>query len=181
LDIRQTIDLLEAKSKNTLELLRLPYSKTALSPVLSQKNMDNHFSTLAKGYVDRYNAGEGDSTFNEAGAFLHNIFFGQFAAPRAANKPNGPMLSLINRKYGDFESFKEQFTKTAMSVQGSGWIYLSRSGEIKIIKNHAKRTDIALLIDWWEHAWFDDYGTNKSKYLNNIWRIINWNAVNSRL
>jgi Fe-Mn family superoxide dismutase len=68
-----------------------------------------------------------------------------------------------------------------MSVQGSGWIYLSRSGDIKIIKNHSKRTDIALLIDWWEHAWFDDYGTNKSKYLNNIWRIINWNAVNSRL
>ena len=181
MDIRQTIDLLEAKSKNTLELTRLPYSKTALSPVLSQKSLDHHYSTLAKGYVDRYNAGEGDPTFNEAGAFLHNILFGQFAAPRTANKPSGPMLSLINRKFGDFESFKEQFTKTAMSVQGSGWIYLSRSGDIKIIKNHSKRTDIALLIDWWEHAWFDDYGTNKSKYLNNIWRIINWNAVNSRL
>jgi len=180
-DIRQTIDLLEAKSKNTLELTRLPYSKTALSPVLSQKSLDHHYSTLAKGYVDRYNAGEGDPIFNEAGAFLHNIFFGQFAVPKTANKPSGPSLSLINRKFGDFESFKEEFAKTAMSVQGSGWVYLSKSGDIKIIKNHAKRTDIALLIDWWEHAWFDDYGTNKSKYLNNIWRIINWNAVNSRL
>ena len=30
-------------------------------------------------------------------------------------------------------------------------------------------------------AWFDDYGTNKSKYLNNIWRIINWDIVNARL
>jgi Fe-Mn family superoxide dismutase len=136
---------------------------------------------LAKGYVDRYNAGEGDPVFNESGAFLHNILFGQFAVPKTSNKPSGPSLALINRRFGDFESFKEQFTKTAMSVQGSGWIYLSKSGDIKIIKNHSKRTDIALLIDWWEHAWFDDYGTNKSKYLNNIWRIINWNAVNSRL
>ena len=181
MDIRQTIDLLEAKSKNTLELTRLPYSKTALSPVLSQKSLDHHYSTLAKAYVDRYNAGEGDPVFNESGAFLHNILFGQFAVPKTSNKPSGPSLALINRRFGDFESFKEQFTKTAMSVQGSGWIYLSKSGDIKIIKNHSKRTDIALLIDWWEHAWFDDYGTNKSKYLNNIWRIINWNAVNSRL
>lgn len=181
MDIRQTIDLLEAKGKTKLELIRLPYSKTALGPVLSQKSLDNHFSKLAKGYVDRYNAGEGDSSFNESGAFLHNIFFGQFAVPKPANKPNGPILSLINRKYGDFESFKEQFTKTAMSIQGSGWIYLSKSGDIKTITNHAKRSDIAFLVDWWEHAWFDDYGTNKSKYLTNIWRIINWNAVNSRL
>jgi Fe-Mn family superoxide dismutase len=181
MDIRQTIDLVEAKSKKTLELARLPYSKTSLGPVLSQRSLDHHFSGLAKGYVDRYNAGEGDPAFNEAGAYLHNIYFPQFESPRAANKPHGPSLSLIDRKYGNFNSFKEEFTKKAMSIQGSGWIYMARSGEIKTIKNHAIRSDIALLVDWWEHAWFDDYGTNKSKYLSNIWRIINWNSVNSRL
>lgn len=181
MDIRQTIDLVESNSKKTLELVRLPYAKSALSPVLSQKSLDNHFSILAKGYVDRYNAGEGDPTFNEAGAYLHNILFSQFATPKTANKPHGPILSLIDRKYSDFSSFKDEFTKKALSLQGAGWVYLSKSGEIKIIKNHAIRTDIALLIDWWEHAWFDDYGTNKAKYLTNIWRVINWNTVNNRL
>jgi Fe-Mn family superoxide dismutase len=181
MNIRDTINIIEAKSKHNLELARLPYSKSSLSPVLSQKNLDHHYSTLAKGYVDRYNAGEGDATFNEAGAYLHNQLFAQFVAPRTGNKPHGPSLSLIERKYGGFDQFKEAFVKQAMSIQGSGWVYMSRSGEIKTIKNHAKRSDIALLIDWWEHAWFDDYGTNKSKYLTNMWRIIDWNVVNSRL
>ena len=181
MEIRDTINLIEAKSKHNLELARLPYSKTALSPVLSSKNLDNHYSTLAKGYVDRYNAGEGDPVFNEAGAYLHNLLFVQFQAPKTVNKPQGPSFSLIERKFGSFDKFKEEFTRQAMGLQGSGWVYLSRSGDIKIIKNHAKKSDIALLVDWWEHAWFDDYGTNKAKYLNSIWRIINWNIVNSRI
>ena len=68
-----------------------------------------------------------------------------------------------------------------MKIQGSGWIYLSRSGQIKTIKNHAERTDIALLIDWWEHAWAINYGADKKKYLNNIWRCINWEVVNRKI
>jgi Fe-Mn family superoxide dismutase len=68
-----------------------------------------------------------------------------------------------------------------MTIQGSGWIYMSRSGEIKIIKNHQIKKDIALLIDWWEHAWALDYQSDKKSYLENIWRIINWDIVNTRL
>lgn len=181
MDIRAAINLVEEKSKKTLTLVKLPYTKSGLSPVLSQANLDLHYSELAKSYVDRYNKGEGDPAFNEAGAYLHNILFAQFRAPKNNNKPHGLSLNLINRKYGSFDKFKEEFTKKAMSLQGSNWIYLSRSGDIKIIKNHAIKSDIALLIDWWEHAWFTDYGSNKSKYINNIWRIINWDIVNSKL
>ena len=68
-----------------------------------------------------------------------------------------------------------------MSIQGSGWIYLSTSGEIKVIHNHAVRTDIALLIDAWEHAWSLQYQWDKEKYLDNIWKIINWDVCNERL
>ena len=60
MEIRAAIDLVEAKSSRKLELAKLPYSKTALSPVISQRSLDNHYSGLAKGYVDRYNKGEGD-------------------------------------------------------------------------------------------------------------------------
>lgn len=181
MNIREAIDLVEAKSKKTLELAALTYTRTALSPVISKINLDQHYGKLAQSYVDRYNKGEGDPTFNEAGAYLHNLFFAQFQSPRNNNRPTGISLNLIERKYGSFDQFKEEFVKRAMSLQGSNWIYMSRSGEIKTIKNHAIRSDIALLIDWWEHAWFPDYGADKSKYLNNIWRIINWNAINSRL
>ena len=68
-----------------------------------------------------------------------------------------------------------------MGIQGSGWVYLSRSGDVKTIKNHAIRQDIVLLIDWWEHAWALDYQADKSKYLKNIWRAIDWSVINDRL
>lgn len=169
------------ESKEKLELVDLPYSRSALAPVLSKSNIDNHYGKLAKGYVDRYNKGEGDKTFNAAGAYLHNLFFPQLRAPRSTNKPTGAVKSLIERKFKTFDKFKEEFAEKAMKLQGSHWIYLSKTGAIKTITNHQKRTDIVLLIDWWEHAWFTDYGADKKKYLNNIWKIINWDIVNQRL
>jgi superoxide dismutase len=77
--------------------------------------------------------------------------------------------------------FKEKMKIEAMKIQGSGWIYMARNGEIKTIKNHQIKNDIALLIDWWEHAWAKDYGADKAKYFDRIWRIINWDKVNSRI
>lgn len=177
--MRATEFLLESKEK--LELVKLPYAKTALSPVMSQSTINNHYGKLAKGYVDRFNKGEGDNTFNAAGVYLHNLFFPQLRAPRTTNKPTGAIKTLIERKFKTFENFKEEVAKTAMKLQGSHWIYLSKNGTIKTIPNHQKRTDIALLIDWWEHAWTIDYGADKAKYLKNIWKIVNWDIVNQRL
>ena len=179
-DIRHTIDLLEAKNKQTLEQIRLPYSHSALSPVLSQANIDFHFGKLYKGYVDRYNKGEGDSAFNEAGAYLHGILFAQYRKPSTV-APRGHILDLINRNFKSYPDFKKKFKEEALKVQGSGWIYLSKSGAIKTIKNHQKRTDIALLVDMWEHSYQNDYHSDKAKYIDNIWRIMNWDAINHRL
>ena len=169
------------ESKKQLVLEKLPYDKEQLNPVMSKDTIDYHYGKLAAGYVKRYNAGEGDKTFNEAGAFLHNIFFPQMMEPKGSNKPEGASKELIERKYKTYEKFKEEFTKVAMGIQGSGWVYMSKSGDIKTIVNHQVKNDIALLVDWWEHAWALDYEHDKSKYLNNIWRIINWDVVNTRL
>lgn len=178
---RHLLNLIEAKSKKQLELLPLTYKKTDLEPVLSKDTLDYHYSKLAKGYVDRYNSGQGDPKFNEAGAFLHNILFAQFYEPKGVNEPTGFIQALINRKYGTFEKFKKEFAQEAMKIQGSGWIYLSKSGSIKTIVNHEIRKDIFLLLDFWEHAWALDYQSEKSKYLDGIWKIINWQVINSRL
>ena len=177
--MREIIDLLEAKEK--LEQSKLPYARGALAPVLSKSNIDNHYGKLYKGYVDRFNKGEGDANFNKAGAFLHDIFFSQFKSARNANAPFGASLALINQHFGTFIDFKKAMKDEAMKIQGSGWIYLSRQGQIKTIKNHQERRDIALLIDWWEHSWAIGYGSDKKKYFDNIWRIINWERVNRRI
>lgn len=179
-DLRHTIDLLEAKNKQTLEQIKLPYAKTALAPVMSQSTIDMHYGKLYKGYVDRYNKGEGDASFNEAGAFLHSIWFAQFKNP-GNRQPHGVILSLIERNHKNFTDFKKAFKEEALKLQGSNWIYLSKSGAIKTIRNHQKRTDIALLVDWWEHSWSLDYHSDKEKYLDSLWRIMDWDAINRRL
>ena len=86
-DIRNLINLVEAKAKHELVLEKLPYNRSGLAPVMSQATVDYHYGELAKGYVDRYNKGEGDADFNEAGAFLHNIFFPQLMPAKANNQP----------------------------------------------------------------------------------------------
>jgi superoxide dismutase len=178
--MRELIALIESKSKPKLEQIKLPYSRSALSPVMSSATIDLHYGKLYKGYVDRFNKGEGDANFNEAGAYLHGLFFGQLKHP-GVNRPHGKILDIMNHHSGNFVQFKKDFKEAAMKVQGSGWIYLSKSGQIKTIKNHAKRTDIAFLLDMWEHAYQNDYHSNKEKYIDNFWRIINWDAVNHRL
>ena len=181
-DIRQDLDLLEASTRPAkLETTPLPYGVKDLEPVMSKKTLEYHFDNLAKGYAKRYNAGEGNMDFNRAGSFLHNRFFPQFRAPKAANRPRGAVAALIEEKFKTYEDFKQAVKEKAMAIQGSGWVYLSTQGDIKTIPNHQVRTDIALLIDWWEHAWALDYQQDKERYLDNIWKIIDWDVINQRL
>lgn len=170
----------EGKDKKELEQVELAYAKNALGRSVSKHTIDYHYGSLYKAYVDRYNAGEGDPDFNEAGAFLHAIYFSQFRAPTNSNVPKGMSLQLIEKHFKNFNKFKEEFEKTAMGIQGSGWVYLARNGEIKTITNHQIKNDIILLIDWWEHAWALDYQADKKKYLENQWKIIDWDKVNLR-
>jgi len=171
--------LLEGKP-STLTIKPLPYDMEELNPVMSKQTLEYHFGHLAKTYAKRYNEGEGDATFNEAGVFLHNILFQQYQAPGGSNKPTGGILEFIVEHYKDFDKFKEAFANTAMAVQGSGWVYLAKDGKIKTITNHEIKQDIVLLIDWWEHAWALDYQHDKKKYLENQWKIINWDHINVR-
>jgi len=171
----------EAEKKTHIDRIKLPYEKDELNPIMSKETIDYHFGDLYGGYVKRFNKGEGDPDFNEAGAFLHDIYFTQFKPPSGANKPTGLSQKLIEKYFKSWEDFKEDFEKTAMGIQGSGWAYLSKSGSIKTIKNHQIKNDILLLIDWWEHAWALDYQADKQRYLKNIWRIIDWPVIDKRI
>jgi Fe-Mn family superoxide dismutase len=161
----------------------LKFSMDDLHPVLSKETLEYHYNGLASKYFERYNDGEGDSTFNYGGAMLHNFYFGNLRTPAAGNKPSDSSKALIEQKYGDFDKFKDAVEKEAMAIQGSGWVYMDYEGKLHTIHNHEYRKGmkIALLIDWWEHAWALDYQADKAKYLSNIWRIIDWDVVNIRL
>ena len=174
-------NLTEGRIVKELKQVDLRYPVDGLGRSLSKQTISYHYGKLYKSYVDRYNKGEGDLDFNEAGAFLHSIYFSQFSKPKNSNKPSGAVLALIEEHYKDWNDFQEAFEKTAMGIQGSGWVYLAKDGKIKTITNHAIKNDIVLLIDWWEHAWALDYQADKKGYLNNQWKIIDWDFVNTRL
>lgn len=174
--------ILEAETtREKIILEKLPVSSDDLSPIMSKNAIDYHYDTLARSYVDRYNNKQGDDDFNLSGAYLHNIFFSQLKPPTKSNKPQGNIKILIDNKFKTFDNFKNELESVAMGIQGSGWVYLDKFGEIKTIKNHQKKSNIILLIDWWEHAWALDYQADKKKYLKNLWQIIDWSVINNRL
>jgi Fe-Mn family superoxide dismutase len=171
--------LVEAREDLVLE--PLTYGLDDLDPVLSRENLNFHYNKLARGYVTRYNSKEGDSDFNQAGAYLHNVFFSQFGSPKRSNQPKNSILKFIEQNFSSYEQFQEEVEKVAMAIQGSGWVYLSKSGDIKTIVNHQVKKDILLLIDWWEHVWYPDYGPDKKAYLKNFWKIVDWEKITIRL
>lgn len=179
--MRELITLLEEKAKpQDIEIIPLNFTERDVSPIMGKDTLYLHYEKLAKSYAQKYNDREGDLDFLYAGVFLHNLWFTQFRAARDNNKPNGPMLTFINKHFGSFDKFKVQFLEEAMKIQGSGWLYLAHNGTIKTIKNHEVRDDILLLVDWWEHAFILDYGSDKKRYLKELWKIISWTVVNTR-
>jgi superoxide dismutase, Fe-Mn family len=175
--------LTESIDKREIYQDKLKFGKDEFAPVMSEATIKYHFDGLAAKYSERYNKGEGDPDFNYGGAVLHNIFFANLTPPRAANKPEGLSKTIIDEKYKSFDSFKKEVEKEFMAAQGSNWIYMDLAGNLHTIHNHEykKTMEIALLIDAWEHAWALDYQQDKAKYLDNIWRIIDWDVVNIRL
>lgn len=179
--MREFINILEdAELPSKVTVASLPYHADALAPVISRKNLDFHYGTLYKNYVKKFNKGV-DPDYNGAGAFLHELFFAQLQNPVPSNRPRGEIADLINDGFGTFKQFTKDFTEQALALQGSGWCYLSQTGDIKIIQNHAVEMDILLIVDLWEHSYYLDYGPDKERYLKEIWQLINWDAINERL
>jgi Fe-Mn family superoxide dismutase len=166
-----------------LELVKLPYKLDELRPVLSKENVDYHYNVLSAGYVKRFNDREGDRDFNHGGAMLHNLFWAQLQKPKSSNSPVGEVKTFIEKNFKTFDEFKEQLLSMAMSIQGSGWVYLAKNATIKTTPNQSYKTDILMPIDMWEHS-FTDYvpaKDAKKRYIRNIMRIINWDIINHRL
>lgn len=159
---------------------KLPYGYADLEPVLSERTVKWHYDVLTTAYFDRYNSGEGDREFNRAGGLLHNLYWAQLRKPRAGNRPTAISLGMVERHFKNWENFQDEFITKGMSIQGSGWVYWSTSGEIKTIANHAWRSDVILCIDMWEHSNLMNHNPDKKHYLSSIWRCINWDVINDR-
>ena len=172
----------EAKEE-TLELEKLSYNADALAPVLSKENVDYHYKVLSAGYVNRYNNKEGDPDFNYGGAKLHNLFWQQFKPAKESSTFDGPIEQTITANYGDLKGLTEKMVEAAMTIQGSGWVYMTKTGTIKTTPNQSFKTDVFMPIDMWEHSFMDYVPAKdaKKKYIESVMKLMDWDKLNRRL
>lgn len=194
------------------ELMALPYAPEALEPVISRETIAFHHgkhlaayvnnlasllgpSPKGKGNFDNFEAlkelvlnSEG-AVLNNAGQILnHELYFGQFAAPKADNQPVGKVAEAIVRDFGSFEAFKEAFQKAGATLFGSGWVWLSADKDGKLVitqeTNAAnpvqKGLKPLLTFDVWEHAYYLDYQNRRPDHLAALWQIIDWQVIEKR-
>jgi Fe-Mn family superoxide dismutase len=177
ISFRKLIEKISAEEE--IYKVKLPVPMNQLTDVFSKETMELHYGTLYGNYVKKALAGEGE--FQIAGAKLHTLFFEQFQEAQDTNNPTDAIKTLIDNKFGSYQKFKDAFAEEAKTIHGSGWCYLSTGGKIKTIANHKDVSDVAVIVDVWEHSFIIDYGANKEKYLKDIWKIINWSKINERL
>ena len=191
-----------------IQMPQLPYAPNALEPVISEQTINFHYGKHLQNYVNTLNnlikgtelegksveeivkvAPEGP-VFNNAGQTLnHTLYFIQFKSPVSGNVPQGKIAEAINASFGDFETFKKEFTQAAVSLFGSGWAWLSqdKSGKLVITKEpnggNPLRSGLNPLmgIDVWEHAYYLDYQNRRPDHIAAVWDIIDWEVVGKRM
>jgi superoxide dismutase, Fe-Mn family len=186
----------------------LEYDFGALEPHISGRIMELHHGKHHKAYVDGANKtlqqlqearqkGNLDSVgvlesalaFNVSGHVLHSIFWRNLT-PKGGGKPTGELAQTIERHFNSFDSFKQQLSKTAATIMGSGWAALmwdSISAQLVITQLHDHQSNTIqgavplLVLDAWEHAYYLQYQTEKAKYFEAVWNLWNWQDVANRL
>ena len=190
------------------ELPVLPYAYDALEPVIDEQTMRLHHDLHHKGYVDGLNKAEdmlakartgGDfglvkhwereAAFHGSGHLLHSIFWMNMAPVGSGGELEGELLAAIERDFGGFDAFRQQFSAASTQVEGSGWGILAyRPFDSKLVvltaEKHQNLTQWGvvplLVLDVWEHAYYLKYQNRRAEYVGNFFDIVNWNDVAER-
>jgi Fe-Mn family superoxide dismutase len=180
-------------------LPELPYSKDALAPHISAETLEFHHGKHHKAYVDNLNKlldGKPEASksleevilsseagvFNNAAQIWNHTFYWSSMKPNGGGKPTGDLAAAIDRDFGSFDKFKEEFTTAGTTQFGSGWAWLVlEGGKLKVTKTGnadlpMKHGQKALLtMDVWEHAYYIDFRNARPKYIETfLTSLANW-------
>lgn len=184
------------------ELPPLPYDKKALVPFISEETLEYHYGKHHQTYVNTLNnlipgtefegkpleeiiKNSSGGIFNNAAQVWNHTFYWHCMKPNGGGQPIGELAEAINKTFGSFDKFKEDFTKTAIGTFGSGWAWLVKKadGSLALAStigagNPMTSGDTPLLTcDVWEHAYYIDYRNLRPKYVEAFWNLVNWNFV----
>ncbi|HAT1769768.1 TPA: superoxide dismutase [Fe] [Legionella pneumophila] len=190
----------------TFTLPQLPYALDALAPHVSKETLEYHYGKHHNTYVTNLNklipGTEFESMtleeiimkakggiFNNAAQVWNHTFYWHSMSPNGGGEPTGRLAEAINKSFGSFAAFKEQFSQTAATTFGSGWAWLvqDQSGALKIINTSNAGTPMTeglnalLTCDVWEHAYYIDYRNRRPDYIEAFWSLVNWDFASSNL
>ncbi|MCX7109529.1 MAG: superoxide dismutase [Fe] [Proteobacteria bacterium] len=183
----------------THQLPPLPYDKNALEPHISAETLEFHHGKHHQTYVTNLNnliAGtkfenlsleeivkkSSAGIFNNAAQVWNHTFYWHSLSPNGGGEPTGALADAIEKAFGSFAKFKEEFSKTAITTFGSGWAWLVKNadGSLALVSTSNAATPLTtgqtplLTIDVWEHAYYVDYRNMRPKYVEAFWNLVNW-------
>ncbi|KAJ4958950.1 hypothetical protein NE237_026061 [Protea cynaroides] len=211
-----------------IELKPPPYSLNSLEPYMSHETLECHWGKHHKGYVENlnrqilgteldglnlddiiimsYNKGDLLPAFNNAAQIWNHEFFWESMKPGGARKPAGDLLELIERDFGSYERFVNEFKSAASTQFGSGWAWLAYKAnrldvgnavnpcpseedkKLVVVKSPNAVNPLVwdytplLAIDVWEHAYYLDYENRRADYISIFMdHLVSWEVVSSRL
>jgi Fe-Mn family superoxide dismutase len=197
-----------------LQLPPLPYPYNALEPYIDETTLHVHHDKHHAAYVNNLNAALekhpelSNKTLEDllrhlntvpedirtavrrnAGQTYNHTMYWSCMAPNAGGAPKGAIAEIINKTFGDFETFKTKFSQAAVGQFGSGWAWLLRdaAGNVAIEAMSNEGCPLMegkwplLVVDVWEHAYYLKYQNRRPDYVQAWWNLINWDEVNQRL
>ena len=193
------------------QLPQLKYKYNALEPYIDEETMRVHHTKHHQVYTDKFNTALkkypelyeksvqdllsdldsipediGGAVRNTGGGYYNHNLFWEMMSPNGGGEPQGTIATAINESFGSFESFKEQFTQSAVSLFGSGWTWLVKDsgGYLLIVNTLNQNSPISkgytplLGIDVWEHAYYLKYQNRRPDFIKAWWNVVNWEKVN---
>ncbi|MDJ1468144.1 superoxide dismutase [Cytophagaceae bacterium DM2B3-1] len=192
------------------ELAPLPYAHDALEPFIDKATMEIHHGKHHQAYVTNLNNAVNGTDLanlsledlikniskypapvrNNGGGHWNHTFFWNILKKNEGGKPTGSLAAAIDKKFGSFDAFKEEFTKAGVGRFGSGWAWLivEPSGELAITSTPnqdnplmdvaEKKGTPVLGLDVWEHAYYLKYQNKRPDYIGAFWNVVNWDAAN---
>jgi superoxide dismutase, Fe-Mn family len=191
----------------------LPYANDALEPYIDARTMEIHHTKHHQGYINNANAAlekhpelakksaeellrdlasvpEDIRTAirNNAGGHANHSLFWTVMKPKGGGKPSGDLAATIDKTFGSFDKFKEQFETAAKTRFGSGWAWLSvkKGGGLVVSSTPNQDSPLSegltpiLGLDVWEHAYYLHYQNKRPDYVSAFWNVVNWDEVGKR-
>lgn len=194
------------------ELPPLGYAYDALEPSIDTQTMEIHYDRHHRAYVNNLNAAlEGSplaelpvevlitrldqvpeakrtAVRNNGGGHANHSLFWKVMSPQGGGEPKGEVAAAIDRDLGGFEAFKKAFTAAAISRFGSGWAWLNRAPDGRLVVDSDPNQDSPLMrgltpilgLDVWEHAYYLRYQNRRPEYIAAFYNVVDWAEVERR-